>query len=116
MSSLTFGERDPVRHGNAENSVYASNISGSLSPKVKELIYIAFDSAATHLYVKGWKLHIRNAIHHGATKEEILEVMEISSALGFQSATTAFPILADELDRRSRRSASSPDAIGGSHS
>ncbi|GAC46706.1 NAD(P)-binding domain-containing protein [Gordonia aichiensis] len=90
--------------------------TGSLSPKVKELIYIAFDSAATHLYVKGWKLHIRNAIHHGATKEEILEVMEISSALGFQSATTAFPILADELDRRSRRSASSPDAIGGSQS
>ncbi|MCZ4535944.1 NAD(P)-binding domain-containing protein [Gordonia terrae] len=75
--------------------------TGSLSPKVKELIYIAFDSAATHLYVPGWKLHIRNAIGHGATKEEILEVMEISSAMGFQAATTAFPILAEELERRS---------------
>ncbi|MFC9980936.1 NAD(P)-binding domain-containing protein [Gordonia sp. NPDC127522] len=74
--------------------------TGSLSPKVKELIYIAFDSAATHLYVPGWKLHIRNAIGYGATREEILEVMEISSTMGFQAATTAFPILAEELERR----------------
>ena len=73
--------------------------TGTLTPKVKELIYIAFDAAATHLYVPGWKLHIRNAIGYGATTGDILEVMEISSAMGFQAATTAFPILAEELRR-----------------
>ncbi len=70
--------------------------SGTLSPKVKEFVYIAFDTAATHLYVKGLKLHIENAIGYGATPQEILEVMEIASVLGVHGAATAAPILAEE--------------------
>jgi len=73
--------------------------TGSLSPKVKEFVYIAFDTAATHLYVKGLKLHIENAIGYGATAQEILEVMEIASVLGMQATTTGAPILAEELAR-----------------
>ncbi len=72
--------------------------SGTLSPKTKELIYIAFDTAATHLYVKGLKLHIENAIGYGATTGEILEVMEIASVLGIHAVTTAAPILLEELE------------------
>lgn len=71
--------------------------SGSLEPKVKEFIYIAFDTAATHLYVAGLKAHIENAIGYGATPREILEVMEIASVLGIHAVTTAAPILAEEL-------------------
>lgn len=75
--------------------------TGTLEPKVKELVYIAFDTSATHLYTKGLKAHIRNAIGHGATAQEILEVMEIASVLGIHGVTTAAPILAEELkDRR----------------
>lgn len=70
--------------------------SGTLSPKVKELVYIAFDTAATHLYVPGLRLHIENAIGHGATAAEILEVMEIASVIGIHAATTAVPILLEE--------------------
>lgn len=70
--------------------------TGSLSPKVKELVYIAFDCAATHLYVKGLKLHIENALDHGATTAEIIEVMELASVLGIHAVTTAAPILAEE--------------------
>lgn len=70
--------------------------SGTLEPKVKEFIYIAFDTAATHLYVKGLKLHIENAIGYGATPQEILEVMEIASVLGIHAVTTAAPILLEE--------------------
>jgi AhpD family alkylhydroperoxidase len=73
--------------------------SGPLSPKVKEFVYIAFDTAATHLYVKGLRLHIENAIGYGATAQEILEVMEIASVLGMHATTTAAPILAEELAR-----------------
>ncbi|ASR36910.1 gamma-carboxymuconolactone decarboxylase [Prauserella marina] len=76
--------------------------TGTLSPKVKELVYIAFDSAATHLYVPGLKLHIENAIGHGATPGEILEVMEIASVLGIHAATTAVPILEEEIERFER--------------
>jgi alkylhydroperoxidase/carboxymuconolactone decarboxylase family protein YurZ len=68
---------------------------GTLEPKIKEFIYIAFDTAATHLYVKGLKLHIENAVGYGATPQEILEVMEIASVLGIHAVTSAAPILAE---------------------
>ena len=72
--------------------------TGTLAPKVKEFVYIAFDTAATHLYAKGLKLHIENAIDHGATAEEILEVMEIASVLGIHGVTAAAPILLEEIE------------------
>ncbi|GAA2090005.1 hypothetical protein GCM10009840_31110 [Pseudolysinimonas kribbensis] len=74
--------------------------TGPLTPAEKELIYISYDIAATHLYVPGTKLHIRNALNHGATVEQILEVMEISSALGLDAVETAMPIVAQELRER----------------
>jgi alkylhydroperoxidase/carboxymuconolactone decarboxylase family protein YurZ len=73
--------------------------TGVLAPKVKELVYIAFDAAATHLYVPGLKLHMRNAVRLGATAAEILEVLEIVSVIGIHAATVGAPILADELRR-----------------
>lgn len=75
--------------------------TGTLTPAEKELIYISYDIAATHLYVPGTKLHIRNALNHGATVEQILEVMEISSIIGIHAVTTAIPIIAKELADRS---------------
>lgn len=71
--------------------------SGTLEPKVKEFIYIAFDTAATHLYVPGLKLHIENAIGYGATAQEILEVMEIAAVLGIHGVMAAAPILEEEV-------------------
>ena len=73
--------------------------TGVLEPKVKELVYIAFDAAATHLYAPGLKLHMRNAVRLGATTAEILEVLEIVSVIGIHAATVGVPILAEELDR-----------------
>lgn len=76
--------------------------SGVLEPKVKELVYIAFDAAATHLYVPGLKLHLRNAVRLGAATEEIVEVLEIVSVIGIHAATAGAPILAEELHRAGR--------------
>jgi alkylhydroperoxidase/carboxymuconolactone decarboxylase family protein YurZ len=73
--------------------------TGVLEPRVKEFIYIAFDASATHLYVPGLKLHMRNAIRLGATAEEIMEVLEIASVIGIHAATVAAPIIAEELAR-----------------
>jgi alkylhydroperoxidase/carboxymuconolactone decarboxylase family protein YurZ len=80
---------------------------GTLPPKVKEFVYIAFDTAATHLYVKGLKLHIENAIGYGATAQEILEVMEIASVIGIHAVTTAAPILKAEVEAAAERSGES---------
>jgi alkylhydroperoxidase/carboxymuconolactone decarboxylase family protein YurZ len=66
---------------------------GSLSPKMREFIYIAFDTSSTHLYRVGLKLHIENALGYGATPQEILEIMEIASVIGMHTVTTAAPIL-----------------------
>jgi alkylhydroperoxidase/carboxymuconolactone decarboxylase family protein YurZ len=67
--------------------------TGVLPPKIKELIYCAFDASATHLYLPGLKLHMRNAIGYGATAHEIMEVLEIVSTIGIHGAAVAAPIL-----------------------
>jgi alkylhydroperoxidase/carboxymuconolactone decarboxylase family protein YurZ len=76
--------------------------TGTIEPKVRELIYAAFDVATTHLYTGGLKVHIRNAIRWGATPAEVMETIEIASALGLQSTTVGVPILIEEL-RAARR-------------
>ncbi|GME44079.1 Beta-lactamase-like protein [Neofusicoccum parvum] len=70
---------------------------GVLEPKLKELIYCAFDAAATHLYQPGLKLHMKNALGYGATPEEITEVLEIASLLSLHTAHAAAPILARSI-------------------
>jgi alkylhydroperoxidase/carboxymuconolactone decarboxylase family protein YurZ len=66
---------------------------GVLEPKVKELIYCAFDCSATHLWLPGLKLHMRNALGYGATPLEIMEVIQIASALGAHAFEFAMPAL-----------------------
>lgn len=74
-------------------------VAGPLEPKVKEFIYIAFDTAATHLYTSGLRLHLQNAVRYGATAAELIEVMEIASTLGIHGLLEAAPILAEESSR-----------------
>ncbi|WP_165964052.1 carboxymuconolactone decarboxylase family protein [Actinomadura sp. KC216] len=70
-----------------------------LEPKVKELIYIAIDASATHLFTDGLKVHIANAINQGATPDDIVTVLEIASTIGIQTLEVGLPILQQELDR-----------------
>jgi alkylhydroperoxidase/carboxymuconolactone decarboxylase family protein YurZ len=71
--------------------------SGTLGPKVRELIYIAIDASTTHLYEPGIRQHVQNALRHGATQGEIMEVYELTSVLGIHTCTMGVPILLDEL-------------------
>ena len=73
--------------------------TGTLDPKVRELIYIAIDSSTTHMYLPGLKVHIRNALKYGATKQEIMEVYQLTSVLGIHTVTFGMPHLIDELKR-----------------
>jgi alkylhydroperoxidase/carboxymuconolactone decarboxylase family protein YurZ len=74
---------------------------GPLEAKVKELIYIAFDASATHLYVPGLRLHIQNALGYGATAQEVMEVLELASIIGIHAYMTGLPMLLEELERAS---------------
>lgn len=71
---------------------------GTLEPKVKELIYIAIDASTTHLYEPGLRQHIKNALGYGATREEIMEVYELTSVLGIHTCTLGVPVLLEELE------------------
>jgi alkylhydroperoxidase/carboxymuconolactone decarboxylase family protein YurZ len=71
--------------------------SGLLEPKIKELIYIAIDAATTHLFEPGIRIHVQNALRHGATVQEIMEVYELTSVLGIHTCTVGVPILLEEL-------------------
>ena len=73
--------------------------NGALSPKMKEFIYIAIDASTTHLFEPGLRLHIQNALKYGATKDEIMEVLECVSVLGIHTCALGVPILAEELDK-----------------
>ncbi len=84
--------------------------SGPLEPKFKELIYIAVDAATTHLYEPGLRQHVRNALALGATKEEVMEVLELVSVLGIHACTMGVPILLEELQSLEGAEAPAPPA------
>jgi alkylhydroperoxidase/carboxymuconolactone decarboxylase family protein YurZ len=74
--------------------VYAG---GVLSPKLAELLSIAFDASYTHMYAPGTRRHIKAAFAHGATIEEIMEVLKLCVIQGIEATNLAVPILAEEL-------------------
>ncbi|KAJ8119658.1 hypothetical protein ONZ43_g3442 [Nemania bipapillata] len=49
-----------------------------LSRKEQALISLAVDCAATHLYAPGIREHVTSAAKEGASRDEILEVIELS--------------------------------------
>ncbi len=73
--------------------------SGPLEPKVKEFVYIACDASTTHLYEPGLRQHIQSALRYGATAQEIMEVLELTSVLGIHTCTLGVPVLLDEFSR-----------------
>jgi alkylhydroperoxidase/carboxymuconolactone decarboxylase family protein YurZ len=70
---------------------------GALEPKVKALVLLAIDAAGTHLYAPGVEFHVRRALELGATTEEVLEVLELTSTLGIHACNVGVPILVEEL-------------------
>jgi alkylhydroperoxidase/carboxymuconolactone decarboxylase family protein YurZ len=71
--------------------------NGTLDPKVREFVYIAIDAVTTHLYEPGTRIHMQNAIRYGATPEEIMEVLALTSVLGIHTVSMGLPVLLDEL-------------------
>ncbi len=70
---------------------------GVLDPKTYEFLAIAVDASCTHMYAPGVRRHIRKALDLGATKDEILAVLQCVSVLGIHSCALGVPILVEEL-------------------
>jgi len=71
--------------------------NGPLEQKHKELILIAINAATTHLYAPGVRRHIQNALKAGASMEEILETIQLTTVMGIHSCNLAIPILMEEV-------------------
>ncbi len=72
--------------------------SGHLEPKVREFMYIAIDGAVSHLYDRGLRRHIADALRLGASKEEVLQVIMLATAAqGMIPNEIGHAILMDEL-------------------
>jgi len=70
---------------------------GPLSRKMCELIYVALDVSATHLFRSGLALHLRLALQEGATAREIVDVFRLATMQGLDGCNVGIGILAEEL-------------------
>lgn len=86
--------------------------NGPLPRKYKELILVAINVATTHLHGPGVRRHIRNALQHGATREEIVETIELTTVLGIHGFNLGVPILLEECEAWDARSAAPPQPPG----
>jgi alkylhydroperoxidase/carboxymuconolactone decarboxylase family protein YurZ len=73
-------------------------LRGTLLPKYKELIYIATGATATHQFETGVRIHVRNALELGASKDEVAEVLQLVSAIGIHACSLGSPILQEMLE------------------
>jgi alkylhydroperoxidase/carboxymuconolactone decarboxylase family protein YurZ len=70
--------------------------SGILPRKLVELISVGLNAACTNLNPDGTRAHIRAALQAGATRDEILMVLKMSSVLSIHSCSLGAPILLEE--------------------
>lgn len=68
-----------------------------LSRKDQALLGLAVDCAATHLYPPGIRAHVAAAAREGASRDEVLEVIELSCTLGIHACNIGVPLLVEVL-------------------
>ena len=72
--------------------------SGVLDRKLCEFIYIAIDASVNHMYERGAWRHMEHALKAGATKEELLQVILLTTVVAaHHPIDTGLAILAEEL-------------------
>jgi alkylhydroperoxidase/carboxymuconolactone decarboxylase family protein YurZ len=95
-----FCDLDPVWTDQFMSTGVGIYADERMSPKLVELLSIAFDASYTHMYAPGTRRHIKAALELGATVEEIMEVLKLCVAQGVQACNLGVPILAEELATR----------------
>lgn len=64
------------------------------APWFKELLYVAMNASATHLFEPGLKIQIANARRHGASLAQLVDVIQVTTLLGQASLSLVATALA----------------------
>jgi alkylhydroperoxidase/carboxymuconolactone decarboxylase family protein YurZ len=72
-----------------------------MTPRLSELVNIAFNASYTSMAAPGVHRHIKNALKIGVTMEEIMEVLKLCVVQGMQACNLGVPILAEEIAKLS---------------
>ena len=75
----------------------APAVTGALSDKERCLIGVGLNACFTHQNPDGTRLQISRALRAGASKEEILEVLQLTAHLGVHACVLGVPILVDAV-------------------
>jgi alkylhydroperoxidase/carboxymuconolactone decarboxylase family protein YurZ len=67
--------------------------TGPLTPRMVELIYVALDASATHLYEAGLATHLRMAREAGATDADVFDVLHLVTLQGLSAVLQAADLL-----------------------
>jgi len=94
----SFARLDPAWTEKALAMTIAPAVAGALDAKTVELLGIALDASVTHMNTAGLRRHIRRALALGATRNEIVAVLQIVSLQGLETMCHAAPILVQELE------------------
>lgn len=73
------------------------NNNNVIDAKSRELINVALSSSPTSLCKETLTVHMKNATTHGATEEELLEVIKVVSVLGMHTCAVGIPVLDEEM-------------------
>jgi alkylhydroperoxidase/carboxymuconolactone decarboxylase family protein YurZ len=72
--------------------------TGPMSERMVELIYVALDASASHLFESGLRTHMGKAMQCGATPADIFDVLHLVATQGLASVVQAAAILAQETN------------------
>lgn len=67
--------------------------TGPLTARMVELIYVALDASATHLYEAGLATHLRMAREAGATDADVFDVLHLVTMQGLSAVLRAADLL-----------------------
>lgn len=98
-----FAKLDPAWTEKVIAMAIAPTVAGVLDAKTIELIGIALDASCTHMYAPGVRRHIQRALKAGATRREIIAVLQLATLQGLHSMCLAAPILLEETEARERQ-------------
>lgn len=72
---------------------------GALEPRWKELVFVVADLAVSHLFRPGALLHARNALHYGATLQQVAEAIALTVVPVTRTIDLGLPALARARER-----------------
>ena len=81
---------------------------GAISERMRHLIWVVVDSLVTHLYSRGAGVHIRIAMALGASREDIIEALEIATYVSSIGYEVGLPVIMQAAQEMGLSAAASP--------